>query len=52
MSGWCGTTDPRNAIMLVLIPLYLLYLGGLWVYCKATHKVFLESEEKELSKLS
>ena len=51
MNNWCGTVDPiSSTIALIALPFMLLYLLGLWVYCKATGKMFLEQEQKEVTR--
>ena len=48
MDGWCGTVDPRNIMVLFILPFFMLYLLGNFIYCKLIGKEFLETERKEL----
>jgi len=49
---WCGTTDPRSLLLggliLLISPLILLYFASLYIYCKLTGRIFLETETREL----
>lgn len=52
MEYWCGMVDIKTQILsglfLLLLPFIMIYLAGLYVYCKLKGKVFLEKEAREL----